>query len=197
MQNSAISLLRRNVPIRGARRVLVLLVAVVAVVVGLLTLHAPGAAAHGHGRGVDSAASGAHSGAAPHDHGAAPLSTAASTPDHSHAASDPGHGHVASGSDHGAVRSSPGAASSAAPDAVLAMASGGSGSAECPQAGGTHCCAATIACVPVLALLSASQALGGAPVVLAGVALCAVAAFSLRLAPVRPPSLAQLSTFRI
>ncbi|WP_108250039.1 hypothetical protein [Planctomonas deserti] len=177
MQTSAPTLPRRELPERGTRRVLVLLLAAIAVIVGLLTLHAPGAAAHGHGPGADAPAAGAHPGPAPHSHAAVPLGDTASVPDHIHAASDSGHLRAASDPGH-------------------LNAGSGLGSAECPGVGGTHCCAAA-ACLPVLALLSVSQAPGAAPVALAGVTLAAVAAFSLRPTPVRPPSLAQLSTLRI
>ena len=178
MQTSAPTLPHRELPERGTRRVLVLLLAVIAVVVGLLTLHAPGAAAHGHGPGADAPAPGAGAGPAPHSHAAVPLGDTASAQDHIHAASDPSHLRAAS-----------------EPDRL--HAGSGPGSAECPGVGVTHCCSAAVACLPVLALLSAAQAPGAAPVALAGVTPAAVAAFSLRLAPVRPPSLAQLSTLRI
>jgi len=69
----------------------------------------------------------------------------------------------------------------------------------CPEGAGIECCLAAAACVMVVALLSVSVAIGGGPLALVGAMtlLAVVAAFSLRVAPVRPPSLAQLSTFRI
>jgi hypothetical protein len=82
---------------------------------------------------------------------------------------------------------------------VLSIGPAGLTVLDCPEGGGLECCVQAAACVMVLALLSVSIAIGGGPLVLAGaVTLLAIAVtFALRVAPVRPPSLAQLSTFRI
>jgi len=126
-----------------------------------------------------------HSLGSGHSH---PINTAApSSASHDHAAAP--HDHAASTDQH--VTPSVATASSIGPEAP--------GSPACPEGAGLDCCIAAAACVMVLALLSVSIAIGGSPAagIGAAVLLAIVAAFTVRAAPVKPPSLAQLSTFRI
>jgi hypothetical protein len=105
-----------------------------------------------------------------------------------------GHDHSAAAHDHASDT-----AHHAAAGVVLSIGPAGPTTPDCPEGGGIECCAAAAACVMVLALLSVSIAIGGGPAALIGAMtlLAVVTAFTLRAAPVRPPSLAQLSTFRI
>lgn len=82
---------------------------------------------------------------------------------------------------------------------VLSIGPAGLSTSACPEGAGMECCVPAAACVMVLALLSVSIAIGGGPLVLVGAVtlFAVVAAFTVRVAPVKPPSLAQLSTFRI
>jgi hypothetical protein len=84
-------------------------------------------------------------------------------------------------------------------DSVAVSGPGGFGASDCPSDGGMSCCATIAACVMVLALLSVSIAIGAGPVSVFGVAALSIVAaiIAFRQAPIRPPSLAQLSTFRI
>ncbi len=123
-------------------------------------------------------------------------STAHSHPTDTAASSSASHDHAAAPHDHAAttdhhVTTSAGAALSIGPEAPSSPA--------CPEGTGLNCCAAASACAMVLALLSVSIAIGGSPATVIGAAmlLAVVVAFTVRLAPVEPPSLAQLSTFRI
>jgi hypothetical protein len=118
-------------------------------------------------------------------HGHAADTGTSSSSEHSHAAG--GHDH-SSGTDH---HDSAGTVLSIGPAGLSILA--------CPEGAGLECCVQAAACVMVLALLSVSIAIGGGPLALVGAVtlLAVVATFTLRVAPVRPPSLAQLSTFRI
>ncbi len=170
MSRSANPLLRDRFSNHRICQVLVPLLAVVAVLVGLLALHSLGGTAHAHSGSAGTAASAGHH----HDHSAA----------HDHGVA---HEHATAGPQHEVAA------------AVQFIGPEAPRSPECPAGAGLECCVASVACVMVLALLSVSIAIGGGPAALAGAAmlLAVVAAFTLRAAPVRPPSLAQLSTLRI
>jgi hypothetical protein len=104
------------------------------------------------------------------------------------------HNHAAGAHDHAS-----GTAHHDPAGPVLSIGPAGLSTPACPEGGGLECCVQAAACVMVLALLSVSIAIGGGPLALVGAVtlLAVVAAFTVRVAPVRPPSLAQLSTFRI
>jgi hypothetical protein len=123
-------------------------------------------------------------GSASHSHSSGTGITSPAGHEHDHAA--PAHDHTTT--DH-----------HAAAEAVTSIGPAGLTVPACPEGGGLECCVAAAACVMVLALLSVSIAIGGAPLILIGAMtlLGVVAATSLRVAPVRPPSLVQLSIFRI
>lgn len=170
MSAPASRLLREHVADHPVGRALVPFLALVAVVVGLLALHSLSGTGHSHAADTGASSS------ADHHHGAAA---------HHHAAES--HGHASTAHQHDV------------PGAVPSIGPAGPAAAECPEGAGLQCCAAAVACVMVLALLSVSIAIGGGPAVIAGAVtlLALVAAFTLRVAPARPPSLAQLSTFRV
>jgi hypothetical protein len=148
-------LLRDRFSSARIRRVLVPFLALLAVVVGLLTVHSLRDAPV-HAGSVEAA------------------STAA------------GHEH----------RSADGSAQA---ELVQLTDSGALPAAPCHDGEPLDCCVPLAACAIVLALLSVSLALGGNPILL-GIGLVLVQAgriLNAGLVPVRPRTLAQLSTFRI